>query len=125
MKRTIKILFVLVFVFSICYVNHCQGSVGTFNVTTNSTWKKYSKSSIKTDNLKTAVVNWQASSKSSHKQWFRIVNSKGEAKGESLHNYLQNKTFSTTAKKGYYYWIMTKREHIIDPSTQVTGRWEP
>ncbi|WP_423363958.1 hypothetical protein [Mycoplasma sp. P36-A1] len=102
-----------------------DAKVQSFTATTGSTWAYASSRNTKSDTLKTAWVHWQSSSKSKHKQWFRVVNSDGAVRGESLLNYLQNKTFSTTQKKGYYAWLKTKREHMIDPITKVSGRWDP
>lgn len=124
MKKNLLLFFTLVVSLSF-FSNNIIAKTKSFNITTNHVWKKYSTANLKVDTLKTAWVDWQASTKSNHKQWFKLVNSENQDRGEAIFSFLGKKKFSTTAKKGHNYWLMSKREHIGNPITQVVGIWEP
>lgn len=69
------------------------------------------------------AVGWTYSNQSSHKMWFRLVNSDGASRGSGCLSYLSTAAISTSASRGYYYWLQAKREYIVDPSTYVSGTW--
>lgn len=74
-----------------------------------------------------AGINWQDSDHTNHKMWFRIRNYNGEERGSVLISRPGNGTtyLRTDATNGYYYYLYANREHIVNPSTYVTGTWQP
>lgn len=99
-----------------------------FTITSNWNYGNKSAYNPKEDYNLTAVVNWNSSNKASHNEWFQIVNSNNEARsGEYLFPYLASDTIPeySSLTHGYYYYLRACREHIVDPSTIVSGTWEP
>lgn len=88
---------------------------------------RVSESNTKNNNEYLAGVNWKTSDRSGHKMWFRIKNSNGEERGRILINRPGNGVsyFDTTGRNGYYYWLYANREHLGNPSSYVTGTWQP
>lgn len=97
--------------------------VTNFSITTGVTWKTTANPSTKQDSGSTGYVNWQSSDKSSHKEWFRLVNSNGYLRSyEVCISYKSNSNLSEIETQyGYYYYLQAKRENLIDPTTTVTG----
>ncbi|WP_279160796.1 hypothetical protein [Thomasclavelia cocleata] len=71
-----------------------------------------------------AIINWGYSNKSSHKMWFRVVNKVAAQKGKGLFNYLAQGAVTTSGTDiDYDYYLQAAREHVINPSTYVSGVW--
>ena len=106
------------------YNNSFSGTVGFSWKTVSSNVTKSNDSSIK------AGVCWTSSNQGSHKQWFRVLPASGSTGGAEPMLVLAhdgvNRNFvtSTTVQYGTYY-LQSHREHIIDPSTLVSGTWRP
>lgn len=98
-----------------------------FGGTAGYDWAKVSPRNTKTDSETYAAITWLESDHTDHKMWFRIVNSDGEDRGNILITRPSEtpNNFDTKAKEGYYYWLEAGREHIHNPITYVSGRWEP
>lgn len=97
--------------------------VTNFNIQTGVSWKSEDDPSVKESDNLTGYVNWQSSSRSSHKEWFRLVNSNGYLRSyEKLFSYKTNGNLSEIQTEvGYYYYLQAKRENIVDPTTTVEG----
>lgn len=81
-----------------------------------------------TDSATRAQVNCSFSDEGSHREWFQVVNSRGESKAkiriESCDGVTRFMNESTT-EYGYYYALEAAREHEWDPTTYVSGTWQP
>ena len=89
-------------------------------------YAKVSGSCRKSDSDRLAYINWMTSSRSSHKQWFYMVDTNNSAGSEAqLLNYLNVRTYYPGHTFGHYFELKSKREHVIDPETRVTGYWNP
>ena len=99
----------------------------TFSGKAGSSWEYVTdtrKNYIRPNSPKYFGVSWKTSdSSTSHKMWFRLVNSNGSSRGSACLNYLSSAAIDTTAEANHYYWLQAKREYIIDPKTTVTGDW--
>lgn len=98
-----------------------------FNITAGSSWVKDETANPKNNNEYLMGIKWTSSGASSHKEWFQCVNSNLEQKAIGLLSSPSSsvKYLETTAKNGYYYYLRARREHIINPRTQVKGTWQP
>ena len=74
-----------------------------------------------------AGVKWETSDKKNHRMWFTIKNSNQASRGTILIEKPSKEVhfLDTSAKKGYYYWLWAHREHWGNPSTYVSGTWQP
>lgn len=98
-----------------------------FDLLAGYNWSSKSSADVKEDDHLQAHIQWTYSSASSHKEWFRMVNSDGYVRGIDLLLNYKTSGFLTelsSATKGYYYYLQAKREHIIDPTTNVRGTWD-
>lgn len=131
MKRILLSLSMFVFVglFSFVTIDAARESrtTNSFSITSGYDYGAKSTASLKTDSVLQAYIDWDSSSESSHKEWFRVVNSGGEARsGSFLFNYLDADFIDeyTSCLEGYSYYLQAAREHIINPTTTVKGTWE-
>lgn len=89
-------------------------------------YAKVSASCRKSNSDSLAYINWMTSSQSSHKQWFYMVDTNTSAGSKAqLLNYLNAHTYYPGHTFGHYFELKSKREHVIDPQTYVTGYWNP
>lgn len=97
-----------------------------FSITAKSSYSEKSTGNLKGDTNQLAHVDWNYSSEESHKEWFKVVNSNGDSRSDSmLLNYLSSKNIPESGcSYNYYYYLMARREHILNPRTTVTGKWE-
>ena len=102
--------------------------VQTYDITANSNWttELLPFSNWKDNYTNYSVVNWYSSSqKGSHNMWYRVVNSNKEDRGNVLISYLSRVKFQSNTSHGYYYALQARRENAVDPTTRVTGTWNP
>lgn len=122
-KRTKRFLVISSLVGGV-FVTNAKAYYTSFGGSAGYTYQTISSPNQKNDDLNQAYVIWEYSDKGSHKEWFRVVNSNGDPRGKALFNYLSRGYISTTTVKGYAYYLQASREHITNPSTYVSGRWE-
>lgn len=131
MKKIILSLSVLVLIgmFSFDTLDAAQSlrTTNNFSIKAGFDYGAKSTASLKTDDEYQAYIKWESSTESSHKEWFRVVNSGSEARSdEFLFNYLDENFIDeyTSCKRGYSYYLQARREHLFNPSTTVKGTWE-
>lgn len=102
-----------------------QSFAGT---TRGDSWQRVSASEIKKTSSEYPWVTWTYSEHgNTHKQWFTIV-PKGASNGVGevlLAAYGSANFLGHEAKSGNYYYLKSKREHIVDPGTYIKGNWSP
>lgn len=130
MKRNFlkySMLLCLISVFCIMSVQNIRAStqeVTSFAGSAGYDYTLVSKKNTKNKAGNFAIINWDYSNKSSHKMWFRVVNKVAAQKGKGLFNYLAQGAVTTSGTDiDYDYYLQVAREHIIDPSTYVSGVW--
>jgi len=126
MKKVIKLFVAAFLLLGISKAYAFSIYSGPFSGSATSSWAYVTNpgTNIVKDNDYSGVsVNWQTSNQSSHRMWFRQVNSNQENKGSALLDYKTVKTFASTAEQNHYYWLQARRENIWDPATYVTGVW--
>lgn len=106
-------------------ITYVSANSAKFSGSAGYNYARVSGANVKTDRLGTAYVDWTGSNKKSHKMWFQVVNSGDENRGKALLSYKSDKSFSTSAVTNYKYWLRASREHITNPTTNVSGNWEP
>lgn len=82
---------------------------------------------VTSDDVKIGV-NWNYTDEGDHKEWFNVVNNNGESRGKMLIESCdgENHPFSLSSTVySYNYKLQAGREHIIDPTTYVSGTWRP
>lgn len=94
-----------------------------FNIQTASSWGEEVDPSAKEASNLIGYVNWTRSNQSSHKEWFRLVNSNGALRSyEKLFSYKTSGNLTELETQvGYYYYLQAKREHLGNPKTTVEG----
>lgn len=109
----------------------CQSaSAYSFSGNTVYGYRNVSSQYTKNDNFQYARVDWTYSNKSSHKQWFMSYNvTFGSKSAEGLLNYLatgaSGKIYGPNMSSGQTYQLHSRREHIINPETYVSGNYVP
>ena len=91
-------------------------------------WQRISLLEVRKTTTGNPWINWTDSDHgNTHRQWFTIVeNGKSDGVGEVLfYGYGRADISGHDAKPGTYYYLMSKREHFIDPGTYVSGSWSP
>lgn len=97
----------------------------SFSGSAASSWQNVSTITKKDNTSYNTTVNWTYSSEPSHKQWFAMDKSTGGSMGSILLNYKTSKSFRTDGTKGSSYILRSKREHLGNPTTSVSGTWTP
>lgn len=99
----------------------------SFEITTNSAWGREDGFVFrtKTDSASVSSIVWDASNKTNHKMWFRVLDMNEKVRGAVKINYLSSGYAVTNNTMGASYILEAKRENIIDPMTTVSGRWLP
>lgn len=126
MKKTIG-LFLTVLVVTMMSIVNVKANYNGFGGSAGFTYAQVSSQNTKDNYQYLAGINWTYSSYSNHKMWFQIRNSNGDNRGEKLLSGTSSNTvyFNTTAEYGHYYYLYAHREHIVNPSTYVSGTWQP
>ena len=96
--------------------------------TRGDSWQRVSISEVKKTTTGNPWVNWTYSEhRNTHRQWFTIV-PKGASNGVGevlLGGYGKADFLGHGAYSGGSYYLKSKREHIVDPGTYVSGTWSP
>ena len=96
--------------------------------TRGDSWQRVSASEVKKTTTNNPWVNWTYSDRgNTHRQWFTIV-PKGASNGVGevlLGGYGKANFLGHKAKLNSSYYLKSKREHIVDPGTYVSGTWSP
>lgn len=96
-----------------------------FEIKANFSWGHDSKLryAIKVGSNKYSVVQWNQSNQSSHKMWFRILDTSNKERGKAIFTYVDTDAFQTNLTAGQEYYLQARREFILDPLTIVKGSW--
>ncbi|MFQ6792658.1 MAG: hypothetical protein ACLRT4_07745 [Thomasclavelia sp.] len=127
MKSYFKYFALIAILLTISCVNVSADYKG-FNITAGFGWAKESTANPKRNNEYLMGIKWTSSGAgNTHKMWFRCVNNDDKDRGTILIDRPSNRVryANTTAKNGYNYYLKARREHIINPRTQVKGTWQP
>ncbi|HET6784941.1 MAG TPA: hypothetical protein VFH18_02830 [Erysipelotrichaceae bacterium] len=127
MKRKSLILSIFALMFISILTTNVFADYKSFGGSAGFLYATVSSPNAKNNTDPNAGIKWNYSSYSNHKMWFRIINSDGSARGSVLLTTTSSTTqyFATTATNGYDYTLQAHRENIIDPSTYVSGTWQP
>lgn len=123
MKKAFLIGFIIALFIVVPNVN--AATKKEFEIKANSSWgyDVQLRSSIKDGSNKYTAVQWLNSDHSSHKMWFRVIDTSGNEKGRAILTYLNTDAFETNLSNGGVYYLQAKREFFIDPITKVSGYW--
>lgn len=99
----------------------------TFGGTTTSSYRSVALRTQKTNNYNYTEVDWITSDRASHNQYFKMRNvTLGVDAAAGRLTYLgRGRIEGPNMSSGYYYDFMSRREHIIDPSTYISGTFTP
>lgn len=127
MRKKIVGCLALISLMTFVSFSNARADYKNFSGSAGYNYKKVGTENAKNNYQYLAGVNWTYSEKENHKEWFQIRNSNGEGRGTVLINRPNTgiEYFDTTAKYGYDYTLWASREHIINPSTYVSGTWQP
>lgn len=102
-----------------------NAQVVDFNISANYSWGlDMVHSSLKQNENRYTAIGWNFSNKSSHKMWFRVVDSAERQIGSAgLFNYKTTDAIQSNLSIGQNYWLSARRENVIDPVTTVSGTW--
>lgn len=91
-------------------------------------WLKMTLRSTKRDSDRLfPIVNWKDSDQENHRQWFSLVpHGRIYGVGETLaRGFGKTAIERHRAQKDGRYYLVSKREHHLDPMTYIIGRWSP
>lgn len=131
MKKNSK-LALLIALFAVCLLSQ-KIEVSAFinssfgGQTYGNRWSIVDGKSTKKDSKNAPVVTWQYSNRDGHRQWFSIIEEGySNGVGEAILQFKSNGTINTNrAEVGKKYYLKSKREHFVDPTTYISGVWSP
>lgn len=99
----------------------------TFGGMTTSSYSSVASRTQKTNNYDYTEVDWITSDRASHNQYFKMFNvTLGVDAAAGRFTYLgRGRITGPNMSSGYYYTLMSRREHIIDPRTYISGTFTP
>lgn len=115
------------FIVWVCTRTKSRSAQTDFSISSDWNFSQVSTGNKKVEHNLLAYINWTSSSQSSHKEWFQVVSSDGQVRSrEVLLPYLGSAFIDeySSCLYGYTYYLRERREHIINPTTLVRGKWE-